>query len=102
MFKVFTMGRYLLDADKKQFVVEDRPYSREELEGCFSPTHRVQLRDLDTGVLESAIFPGQPIFEAFDPDFDEMSKKDIKALMPDKIFPKRMTKDELIEVYHGR
>ncbi len=105
MFRVHTPGRYLLDAEGNQFVIEDRPYSKEELTGCKSPTHRVQLRDLDTGELQKAIFPGQPIFEEDIPtpiDFDTMTKKDIKELMTDKTFPKNTTKDELIEAYYAR
>ena len=105
MFRVHTPGRYLLDEEGNQFVIEDRPYSQEELTGCKSPTHRVQLRDLDIGALQDAIFPGQPIFKEDIPtpiDFDTMTKKEIMGLMPDKIFPKKATKDDLIEAYYGR
>ena len=125
MVKIFTAGHYMIKGNK-QVAIEDRLYKREELIGWSSPSHRVQLKDMDTGIMGKAIFPGQPFVNDNTPvdntpvdntpvdnpvgtpgvvyskaQLKKMTKKEIKALMPGKMFPNKTTKKLLIEAYNG-
>jgi len=121
MVKIFTAGHYMIKGNK-QVAIEDRLYEREELIGWSSPSHRVQLKDTDTGIMGKAIFPGQPFVNDNTPvdntpvdnpvdntpgvvyskaQLKNMTKKEIKALMPGKMFPNKITKKLLIEAYNG-
>ena len=61
MYKVFTIGKYLINAKGEKLVPTDlRFYSAKELTGFYSPVHRVLVTDVKTGNM-TMLFPGQKI-----------------------------------------
>lgn len=88
-----TTGRYLMK-DGVKMHKENRPYSREELEGVKCMGDKILLVDRETR--EKMVFGrGREIHFAPKVDITNMTKSELKLLMPDTEFPTKITKAEL-------
>ena len=97
MFQINSPGAYLVkDGEKKK--VPDRFVGADEIDGWAGAAHKVSIINRETKV-QTMYFPGQPIVTSS--NLSDLTKKELKALMPDKIFPKKVTKEELLEAYHA-
>lgn len=103
-YKLQTPGAWLIKPDGTKIKLGDRYYEAEEIQGCYTPAHRLLVQNMESGE-KTTYFPGQAINvggdeEVIDPK--TLTKKEIRALMPDKVFPKKTTKIKLLEAYYGR
>ena len=97
MFQINTPGAYLVkDGVKKR--TPERFVGADEIEGWAGPSHRVSVINRDT-MVQTMYFPGQPIVTST--DTGKLSKKELRELMPDQKFPKKATREDLLEAYHA-
>lgn len=99
MYRVVTPGKYLVKNGEK-LIVGMKNYEGHEIDGFYGPAARVHVTNMETGDTK-VYFPGQPIITD-NVVLEDLTKAEIMALMPDKEFPKKVTKEKLMEAYYGR
>lgn len=99
MVRIHTPARYLIKGDEKM-VASNLPYEKSTLEGWMAKANKVIVKDIETRST-TVFFAGQVISFPEDETRGDLTKADLRALMPDREFPKNITKAKLMEAYYG-